>query len=47
MAKFNLVTDVPTIHNREELSQWLRPLYIIDDILVDDDTYNDLRNVYS
>lgn len=43
MAKFNLVTDVPTIHNREELSQWLRPLYIIDDILVDDDTYNDLR----
>lgn len=44
MSRFDLVTDVPVIHNREELAQWLRPLYIIDDILVDDDTYNNMRN---
>ena len=44
MSRFDLVTDVPVIHNREELAQWLRPLYIIDDILVDDDTYNSMRS---
>lgn len=44
MSRFDLVTDVPVIHNREELAQWLRPLYIIDDILVDDDTYNNMRS---
>lgn len=44
MSRFDLVTDVPIIHNREELAQWLRPLYIIDDILVDDDTYNNMRS---
>lgn len=44
MSRFDLVTDVPVIHNREELAQWLRPLYIIDDILVDDDIYNNMRS---
>lgn len=44
MSRFDLITDVPVIHNREELAQWLRPLYIIDDILVDDDTYNNMRS---
>lgn len=44
MSRFDLVTDVPVIHNREELAQWLRPLYIIDDILIDDDTYNNMRS---
>ena len=44
MSRFDLVTDIPVIHNREELAQWLRPLYIIDDILVDDDTYNNMRS---
>lgn len=44
MSRFDLVTDVPVIHNREELAQWLRPLYIIEDILVDDDTYNNMRS---
>lgn len=44
MSRFDLVTDVPVIHNRGELAQWLRPLYIIDDILVDDDTYNNMRS---
>lgn len=44
MSRFDLVTDVPVIHNKEELAQWLRPLYIIDDILVDDDTYNNTRS---
>ena len=37
---FNLETDVPYIHNTEELSLWLRPLYIIDNYIVDYDTYN-------
>lgn len=27
--KFNLTTDVPYIHNTNELEQWLRPLYIL------------------
>lgn len=44
MSRFDLVTNVPVIHNREELAQWLRPLYIIDDILVDDDTYDNMRS---
>lgn len=37
--KVNLLTDVPYIHNTEELSEWLRPLYIIDAQLTDHDTY--------
>ena len=43
MSKFDLSVDVPIIHNREELAQWLRPVYIIDEILTDDDTYNNMR----
>ena len=39
MKKFNLETDVPFIHNTKELSYWIKPLYIINDILVDCKTY--------
>lgn len=45
MSKFNLIKDVPIIHNREELSEWIRPLYIIDDMLVDDEVYNNERQM--
>ena len=39
--KFNLLTDVPYIHNTQELAMWLRPHYIVNDYLVDYDTYNE------
>ena len=39
MKKFDLEKDVPHIHNVKELKEWLRPLYIIEDYLVDEDTY--------
>lgn len=40
MAQFDLENDVPYIHNTEELEMWLRPLYIIENIIIDYDTYN-------
>ncbi len=40
--KFDLTEDVPYIHNRKELSLWLRPMYIIEEYLVDDETYTKL-----
>ena len=40
MKNFNLVKDVPYIHNTKELKQWLRPTYIIENYLVDHETYN-------
>lgn len=40
-SKFDLSKDVPEIHNRDELKQWLRSLYIIDDIFVSKDSYDD------
>lgn len=43
MSKFDLTKDVPIIHNHEELSQWLRPLYILEDILINDDEFNKVR----
>lgn len=36
---FDLAKDVPFIHNHEELECWLKPLYIIENYLVDHDTY--------
>ena len=41
MKKFNLLEDVPYIHNTDELKMWLRPLYVLDSYLCDYDTYND------
>lgn len=41
MKKFNLTTDVPYIHNREELSRWLRPCYVLSKNMTDFDTYRD------
>lgn len=40
-VNFNLRKDVPFIHNSGELSKWLRKSYVIEDYLVDYDTYND------
>lgn len=40
MKKFNLEKDVPFIHSSKELSEWLKPLYVIENYLVDYDTYN-------
>lgn len=39
MKEFNLLTDVPIINNRDELKQWLRPIYIVSDYLTDHETY--------
>lgn len=39
-SKFDLEKEVPYIHNTEELSLWLRPIYIIENYIVDYDTYN-------
>ena len=44
MKKFNLEKDVPYIHNTKELQQWLKPVYIIENYLVDYDTYNSFMN---
>ena len=33
--------DVVHIHNTDELAKWLSPLYVINDYLIDYDTYND------
>lgn len=41
MQKFNLLEQVPYIHNTKELSMWTRPLYVLDNYMVDYDTYND------
>lgn len=38
-SNFNLLTDVPVINNRNELKEWLKPVYIISDYLTDYDTY--------
>ena len=43
MKQINLLEDVPYIHNRKELSMWLRPLYIIDNYMTDYDTYKEFR----
>lgn len=39
---FNLLTDVPVIHNTDELQLWIKPLYIVDNYLQDRETYNDV-----
>ena len=41
MQKFNLLEQVPYIHNTKELSMWTRPLYVLDNYMVDYETYND------
>ena len=41
--KFDLSKDVPYIHNTDELQQWLRPLYIMNNYLVDHETYNTFK----
>lgn len=39
--QFNLLTDVPEIHNTDELQLWIKPLYIIDNYLHDKNVYKD------
>lgn len=39
MQKFDLTKDVPFIHNTEELSQWLRPVYVLENLMQTDETY--------
>lgn len=39
--KFNLLEDVPFIHNTKELQFWLKPMYIIEDMLEDIKTYRE------
>ena len=41
MKKFNLLEDVPYIHNSKELALWLRPLYVINSYMKDYDTYKE------
>lgn len=43
----NILTEVPYIHNRDELKGYLRPLYIIDDYLRDKQAYKDLLTTMS
>ena len=43
IPRFNLLHDIPYIYNEQELKQWLRPMYIIEDYISDEDTYNDFR----
>ena len=38
---FNLEKDVPYIHNTEELEMWLKPRYIINEMITDVPTYNE------
>lgn len=40
MANFSLTKDVPVIHNKDELQLWLRPIYVLDNYLVSDETYS-------
>lgn len=42
--EINLLKDVPVINNRNDLKQWLKPLYIISEYLIDTDTYNIFLN---
>lgn len=46
---FNLATDIPIINNREDLSKWLKPLYIISDYFINFEIYekfmSSLRNL--
>ena len=37
---FDLLRNVPDIHNTEELKMWLRPMYIVDDYIHDKEVYN-------
>ena len=39
--QFNLLNDVPFIHNTDELQLWIKPLYIVNNYLQDKSTYND------
>lgn len=39
--KFNLVEDVPFIHNTKELQFWLKPMYVIEDMLEDIKLYRE------
>jgi hypothetical protein len=39
---FSLAKNVPEINNHDELAQWLRPVYIVNDYLEDKDKYDDL-----
>ena len=44
LRKFNLVEDVPFIHNTKELAFWLKPIYIIEDMLEDLKSYKEEMN---
>lgn len=44
MKEFNLLRDVPYIHNTDELAEFLKPLYIISDYMVDEVTYGMFRD---
>ena len=44
MKEFNLLRDVPYIHNTDELVEFLKPLYIISDYMVDEVTYGMFRD---
>lgn len=39
--KFNLLTDVPVIHNTHELSLWLRPCFVITDYMDSFESYKE------
>ena len=41
MAKFNLLTDVPVIHNTKELSLWLRPVFVMTDYMDSFESYKE------
>lgn len=40
---FNLVRDIPIIHNEKEMRMWLKNLYIIEDYMDSYESYNDFR----
>lgn len=44
VKKFDLRKDVPYIHNMEELELYLKPLYIVDNYLQDEETYGDFMS---
>lgn len=41
---FNLLTDIPVIHNEKEMRAWLKPIYIIEDYMEDYETYRMFHN---
>lgn len=43
---FDIVKDVPFIHNTDELQEWMQPLYIIDNIMVSKDNYEKFMKIH-